>query len=354
MMRFARSGVLLFVLLAFPVKKAFPLTPDEQNTIDIYQRVNASVVNITSIAVSYDFFFNPVPSQATGSGSIISKKGYILTNQHVVKDSRRLEVALADGSRWPGKLVGTDPVTDLAVVAIKAPPDRLTVIPIGDSARLRPGQKVMAIGNPFGLERTLTTGIISSIRKTLKTEDLEMEDVIQTDASINPGNSGGPLLDSDGKMVGINTAIFSPSGGSVGIGFAIPINTASAVLDQLILKGYVPYAWMGIELQTLVAQLVQALDLPVEHGAMVARIARGGPAARAGLRGGTREVEIGNTIVIIGGDILVSIGEEKVESAEAFYRILKRRKPGEIVRLAFYRGRDRREVDVQLGERPRG
>ena len=348
-----RVGLLLIALLLLDASPGRALTPDEQNTVDIYQKTNAAVVNITSIAVTYDFFLNPVPSEATGSGSIIDKKGYILTNNHVVKDSQRLEVTLADESRWPARLVGADPQTDLAVIQIKAPPDRLKPIAVGDSENLYPGQKVLAIGNPFGLERTLTTGIISSIRKSLKTGDVEMEEVIQTDAAINPGNSGGPLLDSDGEMIGINTAIFSPSGGSVGIGFAIPINTAKRVLDELISKGYVSYAWIGVELQTLIPEFSSALELPVDRGALVARVARRGPAGRAGIRGGSEQVAIGNTILIVGGDILVAADGEKIDSAEAFHRILKRKKPGGKMRLTLYRGRVRKEVEVQLEERPR-
>jgi S1-C subfamily serine protease len=348
-----RVGLLLFALLLLDAAPGRALTPDEQNTVDIYQKTNASVVNITSIAVTYDFFLNPVPSEATGSGSIIDKKGYILTNNHVVKDSQRLEVALADESRWPARLVGADPQTDLAVIQIKAPPDRLKAIAVGDSENLHPGQKVLAIGNPFGLERTLTTGIISSIRKTLKTGEVEMEEVIQTDAAINPGNSGGPLLDSEGKMIGINTAIFSPSGGSVGIGFAIPVNTAKRILDELISKGYVSYAWIGVELQTLIPEFSAALDLPVERGALVSRVARRGPAGRAGIRGGSEQVAIGNTILIVGGDILVAADGEKIDSAEAFHRILKRKKPGGKIRLTLYRGRAKKEIEVRLEERPR-
>jgi S1-C subfamily serine protease len=348
-----RVGLLLIFLLMLDASPGGALTPDEQNTVDIYQKTNASVVNITSIAVTYDFFLNPVPSEATGSGSIIDKKGYILTNNHVVRDSQRLEVTLADESRWPARLVGADPQTDLAVIQIKAPPERLKPIAVGESENLYPGQKVLAIGNPFGLERTLTTGIISSIRKSLKTGDVEMEEVIQTDAAINPGNSGGPLLDSEGKMIGINTAIFSPSGGSVGIGFAIPVNTAKRVLDELISKGYVSYAWIGVELQTLIPEFSSALDLPVDRGALVARVARRGPAGRAGIRGGSEQVAIGNTILIVGGDILVAADGEKIDSADAFHRILKRKKPGGKMRLILYRGRVRKEVEVRLEERPR-
>lgn len=342
---------LLFVLLPFSASSAF--VGDEENTIEIYQRVNASVVNITSIAVTYDFFLNPIPSEASGSGSVIDKKGYILTNNHVIQDSERLEITLADGSKWPGDMVGADPQTDLAVIKVNAPPERLTAIPMGNSDGLRPGQKVLAIGNPFGLERTLTSGIISSVRKNIRAGDLEMDEVIQIDAAINPGNSGGPLLNSEGKMVGINTAIFTPSGGSVGIGFAIPINTAKRILNELITKGYVAYAWIGIDTQTLLPEFAEALSLPVRRGVLVARVARGGPAHRAGIQGGTQRVEVGNAILVVGGDILVAVDAEEVASAEAFHQIMKTKRPGDKIRLTLWRGREKREVEIKLGERPR-
>ncbi len=341
---------LIFLFIASP---AHSLTPDEKNTIIIYEEVNASVVNITNIAVNYDFFLNPTPSQASGSGSIISKQGHILTNTHVVQGSERLIVTLSDGSKWPAKLIGADPVTDLAIIKVDAPAAQLTVIPMGRSDQLRTGQKILAIGNPFGLERTLTTGIISAIRKRIKTDNLEMEEVIQIDAAINPGNSGGPLIDSDGKMIGINTAIFTPSGGSVGIGFAVPINTAKNILNQLITKGYVPYAWLGIETQTLVPEVAEVLSLPVKYGAMVARLIRGGPAHRAGIRSGNRKAEIGNAIFIIGGDIIIAIDGESFKTAQKFHEILKTRKPGEQIKLTLWRGREKLTTKVQLGERPR-
>ncbi len=342
---------LCFFLFSFSPSSAF--VGDEENTIDIYQRVNASVVNITSIAVTYDFFLNPVPSEASGSGSIIDKKGYILTNNHVIRDSERLEITLADGSKWPGELVGSDPQTDLAVIKVNAPPERLTTIPMGNSDGLRPGQKVLAIGNPFGLERTLTSGIISSVRKSIRAGDLEMDEVIQVDAAINPGNSGGPLLNSEGKMIGINTAIFTPSGGSVGIGFAIPINTAKRILNELITKGYVAYAWIGIDTQTLLPEFAEALSFPVRKGVLVARVVRGGPAHRAGIRGGTQRVEVGNAILVVGGDILVAVDGEEVSSAEAFHRVMKTKRPDDKIRLTLWRGREKKDVEVKLGERPR-
>ncbi|MFQ5598299.1 MAG: S1C family serine protease [Nitrospiria bacterium] len=348
-----KTAVWVVLLLLLTQTVAYALSEDEENTISVYERVNASVVNITNIAVTYDFFLNPIPSQASGSGSIISKEGHILTNHHVVKDSDRLIVTLSDGSKWQAELIGSDPITDLAVIQIKAPANRLTVIPIGRSDRLRIGQKVMAIGNPFGLERTLTTGIISAIRKRIKMDDFEIEGVIQVDASINPGNSGGPLIDSNGKMIGVNTAIFTPSGGSVGIGFAVPVDTVKKNLNELITKGYVAYAWLGVETQTLTKEIAEILDLPVDHGAMVARLARGGPAHRGGIKGGTRRVEIGNAIMIIGGDIIVAVDGKTFETAQAFHEIMKAQKPGDRVSLTLWREGKKRRILVELGERPR-
>ncbi|VAX26323.1 HtrA protease/chaperone protein [hydrothermal vent metagenome] len=347
------SIVEIVLLLFCAAHPAQALTQDEKNTIQIYESINASVVNITNIAVTYDFFMNPIPSQASGSGSIISQQGHILTNSHVVKDAKRLMVTLSDGSKWAAKLVGADPVSDLAVIQIKAPAKKLTVIPMGHSDHLRPGQKVLAIGNPFGLERTLTTGIISAIRKHIKTDASEMEEVIQIDAAINPGNSGGPLIDSDGKMIGINTAIFTPSGGSVGIGFAVPINTALNILNELIEKGYVAYPWLGIETQMLVPDLANALSLPVQHGVMVARISRGGPAHRAGIRGGSRRVEVGNAIFVVGGDIIVALNGKPLKTGVEFHEVLKSKKPGDQIVLTLWRGKTKKTVSVRLGERPR-
>ncbi len=347
---------MIFFLILLPVALPVPsdaASEDEENTIAIYERVNASVVNITNIAVTYDFFLNPVPSETTGSGSIIDKKGYILTNHHVIRHSDRLEVTLSDGSKWPAKRIGADPQSDLAIIQIGAPPERLTVMPFGSSDHLRPGQKVLAIGNPFGLERTLTLGIISSLRKSVKSGEFEMDEVIQTDAAINPGNSGGPLLNSDGKMIGVNTAIFTPSGGSVGIGFAIPMNNARKIIMELITKGYVSYPWLGIDFQVLIPEYAEALSLPVSRGLLIARVFRGGPGHLAGIRGGKHRIEVGNAILIVGGDILVGMDGSKIESADDFHRLMKQRKQGERTTLTVWRGKTKKELAVTLGERPR-
>ncbi len=339
------------VLFAIP-STAAALTQDEKNTIQVYDKAKATVVNITNRSVAYDFFMTPVPKEGSGSGAIIDLKGHIVTNYHVIRGAQRLEVTLADGSKWEAKLIGADPLSDLATLRIDAPQKKLSVIPMGNSQTLKTGQKVLAIGNPFGLDQTLTTGVISSIRKTLQAGGVELEHVIQTDAAINPGNSGGPLLDSSGKMIGINTAIFTPSGGSVGIGFAIPIHTAKNIVAELIDKGYVSYSWIGVEMQTLLPRFARALRLPVHGGVLLVRVVKNGPAAKAGLRGGTRQVRIGNSLVIIGGDVITSIAGTPVTSVEDLSREVRRHKPGTTLPMTIVRGKKKRELKITLGERP--
>ncbi|MBI5747315.1 MAG: trypsin-like peptidase domain-containing protein, partial [Nitrospirae bacterium] len=253
-----KIGIFLLVLF-FPLT-AQAFSPEEDANIKVYEGMSPGVVNIINTAVSYDFFFNPVPEGGTGSGSMIDKKGDILTNYHVVEGAQRLDVTLSDGSKWEAKVVGTDPSNDLAVIRIDVPQEKLKVIPLGDSSGLKVGQKVLAIGNPFGLERTLTIGIVSSLGRTMRaTNGRLMREIIQTDAAINPGNSGGPLLNSDGKMIGVTSAIFSPIGANVGIGFAISVNVVKKVVPQLIEKGHVIRPWLGITGQDIDPELAKLL-----------------------------------------------------------------------------------------------
>ncbi len=348
-------SLLLLTLFLASVVRASAMTEDERNNIELYQRLAPGVVNITSTILERDFFFNVIPRQGAGSGSIISKEGYILTNHHVIEDARKLEVTLANNKKYTATFIGSDPNTDLAVIKIKAPRKDLVVIPMGSSRNLKVGQKVLAIGNPFGLGQTLTTGVISSVGRTLRSPGGALvEDVIQTDASINPGNSGGPLIDSSGRMIGINTAIFSPTGASVGIGFAIPVDTAKLVVKELIRKGYYAYPWLGATLMTLSRDLARALKLPVNGGAMVVEVVPGGPADRAGLRGGNARAQIGNRILIVGGDVVISIDGKPVRDADSLIRELRRHRPGDRVRLrvVHWQG-DRDTLRVVLGERPR-
>ena len=289
-----------------------------------------------------------------GSGVIIDESGYILTNDHVVSKASNLKITLFDKSKYDGTLVSSDPDNDLAVIKIEAPKEKLKVIPMGDSKNLRIGQKVLAIGNPFGLERTLTTGVISSLGRTIRSDvGTLIEEVIQTDAAINPGNSGGPLLNSDGEIIGINSAIISPSGGSVGIGFAIPVNTAKKVIPELISKGYVTYPWIGATIQPLLPEIAKFMKVSVERGAMIAEVAKGGPAERAGLKGGSQRVQVGNMIVVVGGDIVVKADQHDVKTHDDLIRYIREKKPNDVITLKVLRKGKFEEVKVTLGERPR-
>jgi S1-C subfamily serine protease len=349
-------SVLIFLVTLFSTEQLFSaaLTEEERNNIAVYEKVADGVVNVTSTAIQMDFFFNAFPTQGSGSGSIIDTKGHILTNHHVVADAQKLEVTLADGSKWPAKLVGSDPDSDLAVIKIDAPKEKLKVVPMGDSKNLRIGQKVLAIGNPFGLQRTLTTGIVSSLGRTIRSDvGTLIEDVIQTDAAINPGNSGGPLLNSDGEIVGINSAIISPSGGSVGIGFAIPVNTARRVVPELISKGYVTYPYIGATIQSLIPEMAKYLKLKIERGAMISEVVKGGPADKAGLKGGNQKVQVGNMIVLMGGDIVVKADQKEVKTNDELIHYIREKKPGDTVLLKVFRKDSLIDVKVTLGERPR-
>jgi putative serine protease PepD len=347
-------SVLIFVVTLLSAEHAFSISEDEKNNIGVYEKVADGVVNVTSTAVQMDFFFNAFPAQGSGSGSIIDTKGHILTNHHVVANAQKLEVTLADGSKWPAKLVGSDPDNDLAVIKIEAPKEKLKVVSMGDSKNLRIGQKVLAIGNPFGLQRTLTTGIISSLGRTIRSEVGTMiEDVIQTDAAINPGNSGGPLLNSDGEIVGINSAIISPSGGNVGIGFAIPVNTAKRVVPELLTKGYVTYPWIGATIQSLIPEIAKYRKLKIERGAMIAEVVKGGPADKAGLKGGDQKIQVGNMIVMVGGDIVVKADQKEVKTNDELIHYIRERKPGDTILLKVFRKDNFIDVKVTLGERPR-
>lgn len=351
--RFSLWWVLLCMIL-LNAASAFALTEDERNNIELYKKLSPGVVNITSTILERDFFFNIVPRQGTGSGSIIDGKGYILTNHHVIQDARKLEVTLANGKKYTARFIGSDPSTDLAVLKIDAPSRDLRVIPMGSSKNLQVGQKVLAIGNPFGLGQTLTTGVISSVGRTLRsTNGALVEDIIQTDASINPGNSGGPLIDSAGKMIGINTAIFSPTGANVGIGFAIPVDTAKRVLQDLIEKGHYAYPWLGATFMTLFPDFADALKLPVKKGAMIVDVVPGGPADRAGLRGGDKRAQIGNSIIVVGGDVITKLNSQPIEDADSVIREIRRMRPGDRIRLEIVRWNGNRDnVTVTLGEQP--
>ena len=337
------------------VQAAVEFTPDEHINIRVYQMASPAVVNITTTAVAYDFFLNPVPKEGTGSGTIIDRAGHILTNFHVIDGGRRLEVTLANGSKWPARVVGADPPNDLAVIKIEAPSDQLTVVPLGDSATLVVGQKVLVIGNPFGFERTLTVGIISSLGRSIRADNGRLiRGIIQTDAAINPGNSGGPVLNSSSEVIGVSTAIFSPSGGSVGVGFAVPINTAKRTIPELISRGYVARPFLGISGHEIFPALAQALRLPVKEGLMVVEVTPGSPAHRAGIRGGGQAVQVGNVIVRVGGDIITQVDTFKVRTFEELSDVIDSKRPGDLIRVTVNRQGHFNTVEVRLRERPQG
>ncbi len=322
---------------------------DENNNIEIYRVVAPGVVNINSTSYSRDFFGFVEPREGSGSGSILDQEGNILTNYHVVEGAQKLSVSLGGQKTYAAKLVGGDPDTDLAVIRlIDKPREPLTVISLGDSDKLAVGQKVLAIGNPFGLDRTLTTGVISGLQRPIRARnDRLIEGAIQTDASINPGNSGGPLLDSHGRMIGINSQIISPSGGSAGLGFAIPVNIAKRIVPQLVSFGVVRRPRLGITTRN-VTELKGQVEMPVSDGVLIWGVAPGGAAASAGLQGLT-QTENGDVEL---GDIIVGIDGDKVGNADDLSRVLDKHQVGQTVRVDVFRNGKRATVTVRLTEAP--
>jgi len=345
-------SLLVFLLCLMALCATAALAAPLDNTV-IYERRSPSVVNIVTTSVSFDFFYTPVPAKGTGSGIVYDNLGHIVTNYHVIQDARILEVTLYDGSHYRAEVVGSDPGEDLAIIKIKAPPSLLHPLPFGDSSNLKVGQKVLAIGNPFGLEKTLTVGIISSLGRTMRAVNgFLMKGIIQTDAAINPGNSGGPLLDDSGLMIGLNTAIFSPVGGSVGIGFAIPVNIVKKSVPGLLKNGYIPRTWLGISGQNIEKELLRSLELP-EEGILVADVYRRSPAWKAGLRGSTVSVRIGNLVIAAGGDLITSINGKRVRTMDDLSRLMDDFHAGDVVKVGIIRHGLRRSIMVRLEEMPR-
>ena len=324
---------------------------DEEINVNVFEQAHPAVVNIVTVTLGRDWFRGIFPIEGQGSGFIIDRKGYILTNNHVVANAQKITVTLAEGEKIEAVLIGRDPYSDLAV--IKVPSERVdTAVVLGDSDHLRVGQKAIAIGNPFGFSHTLTTGIVSALDRSIKTsEDVEIEGLIQTDAAINPGNSGGPLLNSSGEVIGINTAIFSRSGGYQGIGFAIPINKAKEIAGNIITSGQVARPWLGITSYYVGKYLSDALKLPVDFGVLVQEVVPGGPADQAGIQGGRRAAIIGNVQLLIGGDIIVSIDGEKITDEKKLSSIVLKRKVGERIKIGVYRGDRYMELSTVLTER---
>src|SRR5262245_37843570 len=318
--------------------------PEEQNNIAVYKKALPSVVNITSTAVTFDFFYGAVPQQGMGSGFVIDGEGHILTNFHVVEGTRQLEVTTSDKKRYKAQVVGTDAIHDLAVIQI--PTKTVPQAEIGDSKSLVVGQKVYAIGNPFGLSGTMTRGIISSIR-SLKGERGFIDEAIQTDAAINPGNSGGPLLNARGQVIGITTMILT--GGaeqSAGIGFAIPINTAKAVLDDLVHLGRVRRPEIGVRTIPIGPDLAGQMGLAAGSGLLIVQVVPGSAAERAGLRGGTERAYLGNVPITLGGDLIVAIDGDAIQDQQDLSHIMQRHHSGDSVTITVYRGKNRMDVKV--------
>src|SRR5580700_6800471 len=338
----------LHALLPAP-SAAGSLDPSEAENVRIYRQASPAVANIVTRTVEYDFFYNPVPVEGAGSGFLIDTDGHILTNYHVVQGAQTIEVTLGDLSRYKAKLIGEDARNDIALIQIDTKGHKLTPLPLGDSRNLVVGQRALAIGNPFGFSGTLTTGIISALGRTVQTSDTTfIDEAIQTDAAINRGNSGGPLLDSHGQVIGINSAIFAPSGTTSGIGFAIPINTARHVAEDLIKYGRVRRASLGAEGRPLWPQLADYLKLPVKSGILIEKVTPGGPAALAGIRGGTKTI-LGLQELRVGGDVIIAIDGKEVTSGMDLNLLLNRAQPGDTITLTIIRDGKRMDVPVKLG-----
>jgi S1-C subfamily serine protease len=324
------------------------LDGEEQNNVSVYKKNIPSVVNVTSRAVTFDFFYGLMPQEGQGSGFVIDKDGHILTNYHVIADARQVEVTLHNRKKYRATVIGTDPPHDLAVIQIKAP-DLVPAV-LGDSRNLQVGQKVYAIGNPFGLAGTMTRGIVSSIRPVREPNGATIDEAIQTDAAINPGNSGGPLMNWHGEVIGINTMILSSVGQNAGIGFAIPINTAKAVLNDLMTLGRVRRPALGVRTIAITPELADELSLPADHGLLIIQVTPGSAADQAGLHGGSERAYLGNTPIALGGDLIVAIDDQRIDDEQDLSQIMNNHRAGDTVKITIYRAKRKIDVTVSLGE----
>src|SRR5499433_3243862 len=329
------------------------LSNEESINVRVYRSASPAVANVLTKATEYDFWMDPVPVEGAGSGFVIDPKGYILTNNHVVQGAQSIEVVLGDQSRYPAKFIGADDRNDVALIKVEPKGKPLLALPLGDSAALQVGQKVLAIGNPFGFQSTLTTGVVSALGRTVQTSQTTfIDEAIQTDAAINRGNSGGPLINTHGEVIGINSAIYTPSGTTAGIGFAIPINTAKRIAHDLITDGRVHQAYLGVDTLIVSGGLGEAFDLPVQEGLLVQTVPRGGPAAQAGVHGGDHIATIGMRRFYVGGDVIVAIDGQKVATQLDVNLVLNKKRPGDQVNVTVYRGGKKIDIPVKLGERP--
>jgi S1-C subfamily serine protease len=322
---------------------------DEQNNIDIYKSARDATVFITSTVYTRSFF-GVYPEKGTGTGFVISPEGEILTNNHVAGGGSQLTVTLSDKKVYKARVLGFDPRNDLALIKIDAP-RKLPTMRLGDSDHLVVGQKVLAIGNPFQFEGTLTTGIVSSLDRTIDTEERKLEGMIQTDAAINPGNSGGPLLDSHGNVIGINTAIYGAQG-SIGIGFAMPISRAKAMLEEYQTRGKISRPWLGLSTVPVSGDLAEMLELPASGGLLVQEVERGSPAEAGGLRGASRVVIVSNFRLGIGGDLITAGDGQPIQDKESLKRLMDKKHGGDMLELTVYRNGRTQKIRLKLGEAP--
>ncbi|WP_287157969.1 trypsin-like peptidase domain-containing protein [Chloroflexus sp.] len=345
--------------VVLPAPTVVPLTATdlEAQIAAVYREAGVSVVNITSRSISYDFFFNPVPRQGSGSGFFYDDQGHIVTNYHVIADADELQVTLADGQTVSARIVGSDPSNDLAVIKVDLPTATIRPLPIGDSTQVYVGQFVLAIGNPFGLERTLTFGIVSALGRVIESPNQRfIGEVIQSDVAINPGNSGGPLLDLSGRVIGVNSAILSPSGANAGIGFAISSRTVQRVVPVLIREGRYPHPSLGVRVIELTPQRASlferaGMQLPVTQGLLIAELITNGPAAQAGLRGPDRLVRVGNLNLPVGGDVIVAVNDRPITTSQDLLVYLETEtQVGETVQVKIIRDGREQVVPVTLAE----
>ena len=342
-----RSSNLIFLTLI--CSSLIARLPDEQNNVEVYQRCNPAVVNITAVTLTRDFFFEIVPQKGVGSGAIIRPEGYIVTNDHVVGNAQNVEVTLSDKSQFPARVIGTDPDSDLAVLKIDPKGKKLTALDFGVADTLAVGEKVLAIGNPFALGGSLSVGVISSLGRDIRTQtDRLIKDIIQTDAAINPGNSGGPLMDSSGKMIGINAQIVSRSGGSEGIGFAINVKTVKKITSQLIQFGRVLRPELGIDGVGLSAALFSSLGIPTPRGVMITQVFSGSPGAVAGLKPANQELVYGFRRIPIGGDVIFQVDNTPITSVRDILDYLGEKKMGDSIVVHYVRGKLKKSVVIKL------
>ena len=336
-----------------PVSNDITYTQDELQNISVYDACNGAVVNINTKVTAINWFLEPIVEDGgSGSGSIIDKRGYVLTNVHVIKGATKIYVSLSDGTQYEATVVGQDEDSDLAVIKFTPPEGTvLQTISFGDSTKLKVGQKVIAIGNPFGFDRTMTTGIVSALGRPIKNSSNRIiRNMIQTDSAINPGNSGGPLLDTSGKMIGINTMIYSSSGNSAGVGFAVPAETAVRVASDLLKYGRVRRGIIEVSLVQLNNTIANYANLDIAKGVLVSRATKGGNADAAGIIEGTQAARYGNTIIYLGGDIITKIDNISVTSIADYYSALESKRPGDVVNVTVHRNGKDRTVSIRLAD----